>query len=416
MRAFLVLPVALVTLSLCALGCGSDPPGQAATGDGVGGAGQGGPGGDDGQGGAGDPPDAGSPDAGGPSATSPRGLHAVGNHIEDADGNQVVLRGVNRSGTEYMCIQNRGFFDGPSDAASVQAIVSWKANAVRVPLNESCWLAINGAPAAYAGENYKAAIRAYVALLRAHNLVPILDLHWSAPAALSATRLQPMPDADHAPAFWTDVATTFADDDGVVFEPYNEPYPAGNQDSDAAWACWRDGCTATTAPNGATPATYQAVGLQALVTAIRDTGAHNLILLGGVQFSNTLTQWLTYKPTDPLGNLGATWHAYNFNACITPDCWNGAPATVAASVPLVATEFGERDCASTFVVPLMQWLDGHAAGYLAWAWDAYGVCMPYVSRTQTGNPFSLIGAASGDYSGTPNTGYGQAIFDHLTGL
>ena len=377
-----------------------------------------GTGGATGAGGAGDGPDAAAPDAGDPPGTGPRGLHVVGNHIEDAAGKTVVLRGVNRSGTEYMCIQNRGFFEGPSDAASLQAIVAWKANAVRVPLNESCWLAINGAPAAYAGENYKAAIRGYVALLHAHGLVPILDLHWSAPGALQATRLQPMPDADHAPAFWSDVAATFADDDGVVFEPYNEPYPSNNQDSNAAWACWRDGCTATTAPAGATPATYQAVGVQALVSAIRDAGAHNLILLGGVQFSDTLTQWLAFKPADPLPtpNLGATWHAYNFNACVTQACWDGAPATVAAAVPLVATEFGQRDCQSTFVVPLMQWLDAHAAGYLAWAWDAYGPCAPYVSRTQPGNPFSLIGPASGDYSGSPNVGYGQAIFDHLTAL
>ena len=42
-----------------------------------------------------------------------------------------------------------------------------------------------------------------------------------------------MPDADHAVDFWTDVATTFANDDGVVFELYNEPFPDSNHDSDA---------------------------------------------------------------------------------------------------------------------------------------------------------------------------------------
>ena len=404
-RAWLV-----VTASVwLAGGCGSDPPGMASgvgvnTGEGGAGAG------------SGDSPDAGTPDSGAPPALGPRGLHAVGNHIEDGDGKTVVLRGVNRSGTEYMCIQGRGLFEGPADATSVRAIASWKANAVRVPLNETCWLAINGAPAVYAGDNYKAAIRAYVETLHAQGLVPILDLHWSAPGALPATRLQPMPDADHSVAFWTDVASTFGQDDGLILEPFNEPYPSGNQDTAAAWACWRDGCTATVAPRNTVPPTYQAVGMQALVTAIRDTGARNLILLGGVQFANTLTQWLAYKPSDPLNNLGATWHAYNFNACITQDCWDGAPATVAAVVPLVATEFGERDCLSTFVAPLMQWLDLHAAGYLAWAWDAYGECAPWVSATQPGNPFSLIGHGPNDFSGTPNTGYGQAIFDHLTAL
>ena len=33
----------------------------------------------------------------------PRGFHTAGNRIEDAEGNVVVLRGVNRSGSEYRC-------------------------------------------------------------------------------------------------------------------------------------------------------------------------------------------------------------------------------------------------------------------------------------------------------------------------
>jgi hypothetical protein len=83
-------------------------------------------------------------------------------HQENADGLDVVLHGVNRSGTEYKCVQSGGIFDGPSDLASVAAIATWKVNAVRVPLNEACWLGINGAPAVFAGDNYKEAIASYV--------------------------------------------------------------------------------------------------------------------------------------------------------------------------------------------------------------------------------------------------------------
>src|SRR5581483_7470014 len=58
------------------------------------------------------------------------GLHVVGNQIVNGDGIVVRLLGVNRSGAEYMCIgessqtppyKGYGFFDGPSDAASVAA-------------------------------------------------------------------------------------------------------------------------------------------------------------------------------------------------------------------------------------------------------------------------------------------------------
>ena len=66
-------------------------------------------------------------------------LHLSGNKLVDINGSPVVLHGVDRSGTEYECIQGKGFFDGPSDRASVTAMKSWDINAVRVPLNEACW-------------------------------------------------------------------------------------------------------------------------------------------------------------------------------------------------------------------------------------------------------------------------------------
>jgi hypothetical protein len=79
------------------------------------------------------------------------GVHVSGNKLVNNSGQQVRLHAVNRAGSEYACIQGWGFFDGPSDAGSISAIASWKVNAIRVPLNEDCWLGINGAPAAYSG-------------------------------------------------------------------------------------------------------------------------------------------------------------------------------------------------------------------------------------------------------------------------
>jgi hypothetical protein len=348
----------------------------------------------------------------------PHGLHVVGNRIEDAAGSTVIMRGVNRSGTEYRCVQaGPTFFDGPSTESSVMAIKSWpNVNTVRVPLNESCWLGINGAPEDYAGAYYKNAIYNYVQWLHKYDLIPILELHWVGPGEQKAERQQPMLDADHAPTFWADVATTFLDDDGVVLEPYNEPFPDGNKDSDAAWACWRDGCAASQYPlGGNTPTgTYQAAGMQSIVDAIRATGSTHIILLGGVQYSNALTQWLAHKPNDPLGQLGAAWHLYQFNACVTPACWDAAPAAVAAAVPLVATEIGEDDCMGVFVSPLMQWLDAHGAGYLAWAWNAGTACVPApMPGRGGGRPWAIVSSYA---TGAPNGGYAQAFYDHLGGL
>ena len=103
-----------------------------------------------------------------PAAASPAGLHVQANKLVDAFGGAVQLHGVGRSGTEYRCIQGLGIFDGPNDQASITAIKSWNTNAIRVPLNEDCWLAINGAPAAYSGATYQQAIKDFVKIGRAH--------------------------------------------------------------------------------------------------------------------------------------------------------------------------------------------------------------------------------------------------------
>lgn len=341
----------------------------------------------------------------------PRGLHVVGNRIEDAEGNTIVLRGVNRSGSEYRCIQGFGIFDGPDDETSVRAIASWNVNAVRVPLNEGCWLGIQEAKPEFSGCNYKNAIRRYVAQLHKYQLIPILDLHWAAPNIYRPVRLQPMPNADNSPAFWADVAKTFKDDDGVVFEPYNEPFPGQNSDDDYAWRCYRDGCheDVSVGSGEATGMVYRTAGMQTLVTAIRDAGARNLLLLGGVRYSNALSQWFAYKPEDPLQNIAAAWHVYNYNQCVDAACWDAAPASVSAEVPLVATEVGQNDCLGDFVSPLLDWLDQRGAGYLAWSWNAYGQCRAAGSGRR-GSPWSLVT----DYeSATPNSAYAQAFHEHL---
>src|SRR5437763_7368742 len=124
-----------------------------------------------------------------PGPTRAPAVHVQGNGLVDSAGRPVRLRGVNRSGAEYACAQGWGIFDGPSDSPSVSAIVSWRTNVVRLPLNETCWLGINGVTPAYAGANYQQAIADYVASLNRAGLVVILDLHWTAADTASSATL-----------------------------------------------------------------------------------------------------------------------------------------------------------------------------------------------------------------------------------
>ena len=316
-----------------------------------------------------------------PAAARPLALHVHGNRLVDAGGSAIRLLGVDRSGSEYACVQGWGFFDGPTDQRAIAAMRSWGINAVRVPLNESCWLGTRGVAPRFGGERYRAAIAAFVARLHAAGLYAILDLHWSSGTSRPATTQEQMADATHAPAFWRSIAGRFGHDPAVVFDLYNEPHGV-------SWGCWRDGCGAY-------------AGMQRLVDAVRRTGARQPIMLTGLRWGNDLTGWLAHRPRDPRRQLVAGFHVYDFNSCTSAACWDGTVAPVARQAPVVTGELGQRGCAHTFVDRFMAWADRAGVSYLGWGWN---------KADCDGFP-----ALISDFDGTP-TRYGEGLRAHLAGL
>jgi len=336
-------------------------------------------------------------------ASAPTGLHVVGNRIQDSSGNIIIPRGVNRMGGEYACLSGLSF-DGPITQTVVDAMLTWKVNTVRVPLNEQCWLGINSLPASpLTVSQYRTDVQTWVNLLTANGIIPIVEMHWNNGGTNQATGQQPMPDLDHSPAFWTSVANTFKSNSSVLFDLHNEPFPGFNNATTTGWLCWKNGSTAPqTSP--CADVGFAVAGMQTLVNTVRATGATNIIMLGGLAFSNDLSQWLANKPTDSLNNLVASVHIYNFNTCSNTSCWDSQIAPVAASVPVIAGEIGENDCAHGFIDLLMSWFDSHNIGYLAWTWNGYNCnTTPALITTQDGT------------SSNP-TAYGQGFRDHLLAL
>ena len=237
--------------------------------------------------------------------SAPTGLHVVGNKIEDGSNKVIVPHGVDRMGTEYQCTKSSTNaptdFDGPVDQATVSDMVAWDINVVRVPLNEDCWLGINGFPANNrTAAQYQADIVNWVNLLNQNGQMVILDLHWNNSGTNQSTGQEPMPDLDHAPAFWTSVATTFKSNSSVLFDLYNEPYTT-------SWTCWKNGSTAAQSSPCADVG-FAVAGMQTLINTVRATGATNIIMLGGLAYSNDLSGWLANKPTDSQNNLVASTH------------------------------------------------------------------------------------------------------------
>jgi endoglucanase len=371
----------------------------------------------------------------GRAAAVPLSVAVHGNHFVNGSGQTIRLLGVNHASFEYACEQGWGYNDGHMDATDAAAIASWHATAVRVPLNEDCWLGINGQPNSSDGANppltmagYRQAVEHYVAALNAAGLYVILDLHWTAPGTRVADGQRPMPD-DHSGAFWTSVATTFKSNHAVVFDAFNEPYsPDAINDPGhpVTWDCWRNGttnhgCLLPASNTGEPPdnnALYSPVGMQYLVNQIRATGATQPIMLGGLTFANDLSQWLANEPTDPDHQLAASYHGYEGEPCDTQSCWDSTIAPVAARVPVVTGEFGEDDfdsatCAtrtpSTFDADYMNWADQHGVSYLAWGWEP-------LTSTEISDQGCRAYYLTSDTRGTPAAPNGTALHDHLAGL
>jgi hypothetical protein len=354
-------------------------------------------------------------DGGGPAT----GLHVVmgtgGNpgHIVDGSGQAVAIHGADRSGSEYACIQGWGIFDGPSDQASIDVMKTWKVNAVRVPMNEDCWLGINQVASQYSGANYQKAISDYVHLLTSSGMIVILDLHWTAPGTQQATQQLPMADADHSTTFWSQVATAYANEPSVIFDLFNEPTVSD-------WTCWVSGGNCATDKNSAT---YNVAGMAMLLKAVRTAGANNVVIMGGLAYSSDFSQWESSvngipslaAPLDgiSIANVAASWHQYDFGDTGCPSQYNGystsqhcdtaamtaanamIPSVLSAGFPVLIGESGisaftaSPPFSPTQVTELETWYDGFLTwaegeqqGYLAWDWNVSGA--PYLLTSYDG--------------------------------
>ncbi len=322
------------------------------------------------------------------SAQPSAGLHVSRNMLLNGHGRPLVLQGVNRSGTEYACIQGWGIFDGPNTTASVKAIASWHVNLVRVLINEDCWLGINGVKPSLGGSNYRRAIVRYVALLHAYGIYAEVSLIWAAPGHYKATYQSAAPDEDHSPAVWRSMAVTFSHDPNVILAPWGETIVDAN--------CFLHGglCEATFGPHNKP---YRVAGMQQAVNVMRAAGYRGVISIPGIDYANDLSPWLSHEPRDPLHQLIAEAHVYGKNTCASTSCWDRTMAPVARKVPLIFGEFGETyddsGCASSETSTILHWAQAHRVGHAAWTWDTWGDCLSLISN----------------YNGTPAGAYGSFI-------
>jgi len=377
-------------------------------------------------------------------------IHVSGNHLIDAAGNTVQLRGVNVGGLDGVAIQGwspsnpwGGVTGTPTP--NWNTIKTWGANAVRLTLNEASWLGLNcvdqggygvhyvngvktqNTPgetvSADPGGNYQATVAESVGGATAAGLYVIIDLHLAAPGNGCPNKQNAMADADHSIAYWTSMANMFKIYPNVIFELFNEPFlDQVTLTDNAPWADLVNGGGTLTSYLVQTPSspwytnisyTWKNAGMQQMLNAVRATGASNVILTSTLAYSSTMSGWLQYHPTDTLSpsQVGAVWHAYPGGgsypaqvACIgMPACsaqtMAAAQGIVAAGYPVVITEFGDPVGGSGAPLSsvLLPFADNNGISYMAWAWDIW-----------PGTQYYLIT----DAAGTPTAGFGAYVKSH----
>jgi Cellulase (glycosyl hydrolase family 5)/NHL repeat len=346
-------------------------------------------------------------------------LWVQNHHLIDGAGRSVQLRGVNRGVFESRCTYDTsGIADGPTDQASVNAMLSWKINVVRVTLNEDCWLGINGLPRDGNAAGYRAAVLSYIRLLRRNGLYVVLEDHFSGAGTQPSNEIDYMPDASHMPRLWGSLAAALKADHGIVFDPINEvamaswnnphPNPAGE------WNCWLHGCTLDSIYSG--QPRFAAAGLQTLVNAIRSQGATQPIVLGGIDYNGDLTQLLSHLPVDSQHQLVASAHVYDFVQGSGVDAFfTSELEPIAKQMPVILGELGERYCDSgtaSYTRHVLSLIDGEASkgtivGVLEWTWNAGGGWQCPTGPNGEGGPLIIR-----DYNGTP-TVMGKVFHDWL---
>jgi endoglucanase len=317
---------------------------------------------------------------------APGGYYVNGNTVCTAAGKPHLFHGVDRPSLEWTP-------PGESlNAADFQLMASWKANVVRVALNQGFWLS----QSRFYDSTYAARVDEVIAWSKAVGIDVLLDLHWSDGGVLGSC--DPRDGCQHFMAdknsltFWSEVAARYKDDGHVLFELYNEPH-------DVEWAVWKSG--------GPTSEGWTAVGMQQLYDAVRAAGAHNLVVIGGLDWAFDLSGVKSHRIAGY--NIMYATHPYGGPAHRAPDRFGAAWGYLTATDPVMVTEFGDLtgSCSATYTSAVIEYADSHNASWSAWAWFPGGCDFPSLITDWNGTPSesgAVVKAALLRYAGVTANG------------
>ncbi|WP_309385504.1 glycoside hydrolase family 5 protein [Cerasicoccus frondis] len=285
----------------------------------------------------------------------PAALRVQGNQIVTDEGEVVWLQGVNVPSLEWVS-------GGEHILRSIEvALTDWQANCIRLPVKGKFW-AGKGPYQKDGGAAYRQLIEDAANLCATHDAYLILDLHhFRAPEPT---------DAD----FWHEAATRFKNHPAVLFDLLNEPH-------DITWEVWRNGGPTGSQKVGVNAdevgdglRDFDSIGMQALVDTVRETGAENIVIVGGLDWGYDLSGVLDgYALQDPSGRgIVYSSHFYPWK-----NGWQKAFLDVAEKYPVIIGEVGidsklhdfqndQQEAFETWVPDALGVIQKHRLHWTAW--------------------------------------------------
>ena len=285
-------------------------------------------------------------------ALMPPVLRVDGNQLKTPDGKAAWLQGLAVASMEWTATGEHVLQSIPV------AIDQWKANAIRLSVRDDFWFG-RGKWQKDGGEAYRKLVDAAVDAAGSRKAYLVLDLHrFGAPM-------------DEHVEFWKDAATRYKNHPAVLFELFNEAHGI-------SWEVWRNGGDLTEKGNTGTDVNVaenkekvtrsKSPGMQALVDAVRGTGAHNVVIAGGTDWGYDLSGVMRGYALEDKGGNGIMYssHIYPWKKD-----WQAKALVAAEKYPLFIGEVGCPLERMSFIPP-----EQHEDPY-TWAPDVLGLIQRY---------------------------------------
>lgn len=267
------------------------------------------------------------------------------------DGNRLVTEGEQNVLLQGLCIPSLEWSaKGEQIKKSVPvAIDEWKANAIRLPVRDDFWFGRGAYQGKDGGAAYRKIVDAAVEATASRGAYLILDLHRFG-----------TPKREHV-EFWQDAAVRYRNHPAVLFELFNEPHGT-------SWEVWRNGGPLT--DEAGAPTGEVGVGMQALLDSVRATGAQNVVVAGGLDWSYDLSGVVNgFALEERDGGRGIVYSAHIYP---WKRDWQGKVLAAAEKHPIFVGEVGTPpDWKSVDFIPQAARAEDLSTG--AWPRDVLGM-------------------------------------------